>query len=236
MLRTRSSTTRCSDPSCSPASSAPRSATGRSVPTRWRSRSTGSAPASARGTSSFPRSWGGLAGVEAALPRLAELGFDIVYLPPIHPIGHTNRKGRDNALIAGPADPGSPWAIGDETGGHEAVHPELGTKEDLFSLSTAARELRDRHRARLRDPVLGRPPVADRAPRVVSSPPRRNAQVRREPAQALPGHLQRQLGVARLAGPVAGAQGHRDRLGRLRGEGVPRRQPAHEAVPSSGSG
>jgi starch synthase (maltosyl-transferring) len=86
----------------------------------------------------FPRSWGGLAGVERQLPRLAELGFDVIYLPPIHPIGHTNRKGRDNALTAGPADPGSPWAIGDATGGHEAVHPQLGTIDDVRSLTAAA--------------------------------------------------------------------------------------------------
>jgi starch synthase (maltosyl-transferring) len=87
----------------------------------------------------FPRSFGGLKGVEAQLPRLAELGFDVLYLPPIHPIGLTNRKGRDNALTAGPHDPGSPWAIGDrEHGGHEAVHPELGTHEDLRSLCAAA--------------------------------------------------------------------------------------------------
>ena len=89
----------------------------------------------------FPRSWGGLAGVEKRLPDLAELGFDVIYLPPIHPIGHTNRKGRDNALIAGPDDPGSPWAIGDQTGGHDAVHSELGTLEDLRSLTKAARKL-----------------------------------------------------------------------------------------------
>jgi len=86
----------------------------------------------------FPRSWGGLQGVAEQLPKLAELGFDVVYLPPIHPIGHTNRKGRDNALTAGPADPGSPWAIGDETGGHEAVHADLGTIEDLKKLTAAA--------------------------------------------------------------------------------------------------
>jgi len=88
----------------------------------------------------FPRSWGGLKGVERQLPRLAELGFDIVYLPPIHPIGHTNRKGRDNAEVAAPGDPGSPYAIGDETGGHDAIHPELGTEEDLRSLTHAAAE------------------------------------------------------------------------------------------------
>jgi starch synthase (maltosyl-transferring) len=87
----------------------------------------------------FPRSWGGLKGVQTQLPRLQELGFDIIYLPPIHPIGHTNRKGRNNSLTAGPTDPGSPWAIGDETGGHDAVHPELGTIEDLKQLATEAK-------------------------------------------------------------------------------------------------
>jgi starch synthase (maltosyl-transferring) len=89
----------------------------------------------------FPRSWGGLRGVEAQLPRLAELGFDVIYLPPIHPIGHTNRKGRDNALRAEPGDPGSPWAIGDHSGGHDAIHPDLGTHDDLRSLTRAAGEL-----------------------------------------------------------------------------------------------
>ncbi|MDE3132937.1 MAG: DUF3416 domain-containing protein [Acidobacteriota bacterium] len=89
----------------------------------------------------FPRSWGGLKGVQQQLPRLAELGFDVVYLPPIHPIGHTNRKGRDNALEAKPGDPGSPWSIGDEHGGHDAVHPELGTEADLRSLTRAAAAL-----------------------------------------------------------------------------------------------
>ncbi len=88
----------------------------------------------------FPRSWGGLEGVQAQLPKLSELGFDVVYLPPIHPIGHTNRKGKNNALVASPGDPGSPWAIGDENGGHDAVHPELGTKEDLKRLTQAASE------------------------------------------------------------------------------------------------
>jgi starch synthase (maltosyl-transferring) len=89
----------------------------------------------------FPRSWGGLKGVQKQLPRLKELGFDVVYLPPIHPIGHTNRKGRDNALIARRSDPGSPWAIGDEHGGHDTVHPALGTTDDLAKLAEAAAEL-----------------------------------------------------------------------------------------------
>jgi starch synthase (maltosyl-transferring) len=89
----------------------------------------------------FPRSWGGFGGVEAQLPRLAELGFDVLYLPPIHPIGDTNRKGRNNALVAGSADPGSPWAIGSEAGGHTAVASELGTLDEFERLVTAAGEL-----------------------------------------------------------------------------------------------
>ncbi|NEW88130.1 alpha-1,4-glucan--maltose-1-phosphate maltosyltransferase [Rhodopseudomonas sp. WA056] len=67
----------------------------------------------------------------ARLPDVAAMGFDVVYFTPIHPIGHTNRKGRNNALTAGPGDPGSPYAIGAEEGGHDAVHPELGTLEDF---------------------------------------------------------------------------------------------------------
>jgi starch synthase (maltosyl-transferring) len=69
------------------------------------------------------------------------MGFDVVYLPPIHPIGTTNRKGRNNALVAAPDDPGSPWAIGGPDGGHKAVHPELGTLDDFDRLVERAREL-----------------------------------------------------------------------------------------------
>lgn len=65
------------------------------------------------------------------LADVAAMGFDVVYLPPIHPIGRINRKGRDNALVATPGDPGSPWAIGSAAGGHDAIHPELGTLEDF---------------------------------------------------------------------------------------------------------
>ncbi len=89
----------------------------------------------------FPRSWGGLRGVQEQLPRLAELGFDVIYLPPIHPIGMTNRKGRNNSLTAAPGDPGSPWAIGDATGGHDAVHADIGAIDDLQSLTSAAAAL-----------------------------------------------------------------------------------------------
>jgi starch synthase (maltosyl-transferring) len=79
----------------------------------------------------FPRSEGGFPGALKRLPAVADMGFDIVYLPPVHPIGHTFRKGRNNTLIAQPGDPGSPWAIGAEEGGHTAIHPHLGTIDDF---------------------------------------------------------------------------------------------------------
>ncbi len=88
----------------------------------------------------FPRSWGGLKGVEAIVPELSEMGFDVVYMTPIHPIGVTNRKGRNNTLVAGKDDPGSPYAVGGKEGGHDTVHPELGTVDDVRSLCATARE------------------------------------------------------------------------------------------------
>ncbi len=75
------------------------------------------------------------------LPAVAEMGFQVVYLPPIHPIGRTHRKGPNNTLEAGPTDPGSPWAIGAEEGGHDAVHPDLGTLADFRSFVRQARGL-----------------------------------------------------------------------------------------------
>ena len=69
------------------------------------------------------------------------MGFDVIYLPPIHPIGRVNRKGRNNTLDPGPDDTGSPWAIGSEEGGHDAIHPDLGTFEDFDAFVARAREL-----------------------------------------------------------------------------------------------
>jgi len=86
----------------------------------------------------FPRSWGGLKAVEELVPAIADLGFDVLYLLPIHPIGRNKRKGRNNSLVAGPDDPGSPYAIGAAEGGHDAVHPELGTQQDVVDLCAAA--------------------------------------------------------------------------------------------------
>ncbi|MDY6054736.1 alpha-1,4-glucan--maltose-1-phosphate maltosyltransferase [Micrococcus sp.] len=75
------------------------------------------------------------------LPAVAAMGFDVVYLPPIHPIGVAHRKGPNNTLTAGPGDPGSPWAIGAPEGGHEAIHPDLGSEEDFAAFAERTREL-----------------------------------------------------------------------------------------------
>jgi len=100
----------------------------------------------------FPRSTGGWdetgravhgTFVTAAkdLDRIADMGFDVVYLPPIHPIGEVNRKGRNNSVHAEPDDVGSPWAIGSRDGGHDAIHPELGSLEDFDDFVRRAGEL-----------------------------------------------------------------------------------------------
>ncbi|WP_326545832.1 alpha-1,4-glucan--maltose-1-phosphate maltosyltransferase [Mycolicibacterium sp. ND9-15] len=99
----------------------------------------------------FPRSTGGwdskgnpvhgtFATATKALPRIARMGFDVVYLPPIHPIGKVHRKGRNNSVAAAPSDVGSPWAIGSDEGGHDAIHPELGTVDDFDEFVAAARD------------------------------------------------------------------------------------------------
>ena len=75
------------------------------------------------------------------LKGVAEMGFDVLYLPPIHPIGTAHRKGPNNSLVAGPNDPGSPWAVGSEAGGHDTVHPDLGSEADFEAFVTAANKL-----------------------------------------------------------------------------------------------
>ncbi len=92
-----------------------------------------------RSCASDPGRHGTLLDCEARLPYVAAMGFDVLYLPPIHPIGHTARKGRNNQAAAGPGEIGSPWAIGSEEGGHTSVHPELGTLDDFDRLVAAAK-------------------------------------------------------------------------------------------------
>ena len=96
----------------------------------------------------FPRSEGAsdhvsgtLSDAARRLPDIAAMGFDVVYLPPVHPIGRVHRKGLNNATTAGPDDPGSPWAIGATEGGHDAIHPDLGTLDDFAAFVGTARSL-----------------------------------------------------------------------------------------------
>jgi starch synthase (maltosyl-transferring) len=93
-----------------------------------------------RSCGTTPRRHGTFRDCIARLPAVAAMGFDVVYFPPIHPIGRSFRKGKNNSLTAGPDDPGSPWAIGNEQGGHKAVEPVLGTVEDFRAVVHAARQ------------------------------------------------------------------------------------------------
>jgi starch synthase (maltosyl-transferring) len=95
-----------------------------------------------RSTASDAARHGTFADCERRLEYVARMGFDVVYLPPIHPIGTSFRKGRNNSLTPAPNDPGSPWAIGSRQGGHTAIHPELGSIADFERLVARAKELR----------------------------------------------------------------------------------------------
>ena len=94
-----------------------------------------------RSLSPMPGQHGTFRDAAARLPHLAELGFDVIYLPPIHPIGKTFRKGRNNSLTPEPTDVGSPWAIGNEQGGHSAIEPKLGTVDDFDKFVQRATDL-----------------------------------------------------------------------------------------------
>ncbi len=92
-----------------------------------------------RSCASEPGQYGTLRDCEARIPYVESMGFDVLYLPPIHPIGHTSRKGKNNEVVAQPDDVGSPWAIGSEQGGHTSIDPKLGTLDDLNHLIATAR-------------------------------------------------------------------------------------------------
>ncbi len=93
-----------------------------------------------RSCSSDPAKHGSFRDCIARLPYIAEMGFDVLYFPPIHPIGRNHRKGKDNSTTLQPGDPGSPWAIGSVEGGHKAIHPALGTLADFQALQDAAKK------------------------------------------------------------------------------------------------
>ncbi|GAN31607.1 alpha-amylase family glycosyl hydrolase [Candidatus Brocadia sinica] len=93
-----------------------------------------------RSCSPEPGKHGTFKDCEAILPEIAKMGFDVFYLPPIHPIGRTNRKGKNNSPVSGQNDVGSPWAIGSQEGGHKSIHPHLGTLEDFERLINKTRD------------------------------------------------------------------------------------------------
>ena len=127
------------------------------------------------------------------LDAVAAMGFDIIYLPPIHPIGRVNRKGRNNTLDPGPDDVGSPWAIGSDEGGHDAIHPDLGDHRGLRRFVARATELGLEVALDLALQAAPDHPWVKPAPRVVHHPRRRHDRLRREPAEEVPGHLPDQL-------------------------------------------
>jgi starch synthase (maltosyl-transferring) len=94
-----------------------------------------------RSASPDPSRHGTFADVKLLLPSIAEMGFDVLYMPPIHPIGTAFRKGPNNSVTSAQGDPGSPWAIGSKEGGHKSIHAELGTLRDFNDLVSAARDL-----------------------------------------------------------------------------------------------
>ncbi len=127
------------------------------------------------------------------LPEIAELGFDVVYLVPIHPIGKSHRKGPNNTLTAGPNDPGVPYAIGSDEGGHDAVHPDLGTLEDFRRFVAATKQ--HGMEVALDFAVQCSPdhPWVKKHKRLVFRSHRRHDQVRRKPAEEVRGYRQRQF-------------------------------------------
>ncbi len=183
-----------------------------------------------RSTATRPGKHGTFADCEARLPYVAEMGFDVLYLPPIHPIGDAFRKGANNSLTPKAGEPGSPWAIGAEAGGHKSIHPELGTLEDFRRLVAKAARARNRDRARHR--LSGEPgsPVRARAPGVVSASAGRHHSVRRESAEEIPGHLPVPLRRRSVARAVGGAEERGRLLDRTRRAHLPCGQSAHQAV------
>ncbi len=165
------------------------------------------------------------------LPQLAELGFDVVYLPPIHPIGLTNRKGRDNALTAGPDDPGSPWAIGD-------ARPAATTRSTPTSArSRISRSLTRERRSSEIDIALdfaiqasADHPWLTEHPEWFNRRPDGTLKYAENPPKRYQDIYNVNWDSPDWRGAVGRAAGGRAALGRLRRQGVPGRQPAHQAV------
>ena len=185
----------------------------------------------------FPRSQSGdvnrhgtFDDVIGRLADIREMGFDVLYFPPIHPIGEKNRKGRNNSLTPAPGDPGSPYAIGSHEGGHDAIHPQLGTLDDFRRLVAAAQE--NGLEIALDFAIQCSPdhPWLREHPDWFELAARRHDQIRREPAEEIPGHRQRRFLRRRSLRPLDRAARRRAVLGRAGRAHLPRRQSAHQAA------
>ncbi len=121
------------------------------------------------------------------------MGFDVIYLPPIHPIGHEFRKGPNNSTTAGPADPGSPWAIGSKDGGHDAIHPDLGTEADFAFFVKEAETAGLEVALDLALQCAPDHPWVTEHPDWFTQRPDGIDRLRREPAEEVPGHLPAEL-------------------------------------------
>ncbi len=182
----------------------------------------------------FPRSWGGFAGVEKVLPELAELGFDVLYLPPVHPIGRTHRKGRNNAPKARRSDPGSPWAIGSEAGGHTALHPDLGSEADFASMTARAAELGIAIALDFAIQCSPDHPWLQEHPDWFHRRPDGTLKYAENPPKRYQDIYNINFDTEDWRRSVGGAARRRRALGRARRHGLPRRQPAHQADPVLG--
>ncbi len=138
--------------------------------------------------------------VEALLPYVASMGFDVLYLPPIHPIGEVERKGPNNRAGAGPDDPGSPWAIGSREGGHKAVHPRLGTLADFRRLLAGADALGIEIALDIAFQCAPDHPYVREHPEWFLKRPGRLGPVCGESAEEVPGHLSRSSSSATTGG------------------------------------
>ncbi len=182
-----------------------------------------------RSQSRVPGQHGTLQDSIRALPRIKALGFDVIYLPPIHPIGHAFRKGKNNSLDGRAGRRGQPLGHRQRARRPHGAGAEAGHVGRLGRLRRCLPCARHRDRAGLRDELLARPPLRGGAPRLVLSPPRRLDQVRREPAQEVPGRLPAQLRHGRPRGAVERDAAHLPVLDRQGRDHLPRRQPAHQA-------
>jgi hypothetical protein len=167
------------------------------------------------------------------LPYVQQMGFDVLYFTPIHPIGTQFRKGKNNSLTAEPGEPGSPYAIGSEEGGHKAVHPELGTLDDFRRMVAAAREHGLEIALDFAIQVSPDHPYAKEHPTGSSSGRTAPSSTRRTRPRSTRTST-RSTSTARLGGAVAGVARRDPALGRAGREDLPRRQPAHQAGPVLG--